>query len=248
MQTTTKPKGLAKIWREVKRPFRRNTETYDEQFQKLLLATSCLSAEQIVPYIMELIHPESVVDVGCGIGAWLAAFRDLGNVKDYLGFDGNYIEKKHLLIDPNHFIVKNLEDMPITCERTFDLAVSLEVAEHLSTKIALPFVESLTRLAPIVLFSAAIPSQGGTNHINEQWPSYWAELFSRFHYVPVDCIRRKFWNNENVSFWYSQNTVLYVKANLLEKYPRISKEYDHSCQKTPLPLVHPLLWKIYVID
>jgi SAM-dependent methyltransferase len=247
MQQTAKIRGLAKIWREIKRPFRSSTVRpsvggYNEEFQKLLLATSCQSAEQIVPYVMELVQPKSVVDVGCGVGAWLAAFRDLGNVKDHLGFDGDYIKEQLLLISPDRFVVKNLEEVPITCERSFDLAVSLEVAEHLSEEVASSFVKSLTQLAPVVLFSAAIPWQGGANHINEQWPSYWAELFAQFHYVPIDCIRRKFWNNEKVSFWYSQNAFLYVQSDRLEKYPLLNKEY-HSNQKTPLSLIHPVLWK-----
>jgi len=254
IQMTSKPKGLAKIWREIKRPFRRKAtaksvaeiepavEIYGDDFQKMLLATSCQSAEQIVPYIMELVRPKSIVDVGCGVGAWLAAFRDIGHIKDYLGIDGDYIQKQHLLIDQSNFLAKNLEKMPITCGRSFDLAVSLEVAEHLAEELALPFVESLTRLAPVILFSAAIPNQGGANHIHERWPSYWAELFSRFHYVPVDCIRRKFWNNEKVSWWYSQNIILYAKFDQLEKYPFLNKEYD-SFKEPPLSLVHPRLWK-----
>jgi len=206
---------------------------YDDEFQKMLFATSCSSAEQIVPYIIDLVHPESVVDVGCGIGAWLAAFRDFGNVKDHLGFDGDYINQQYLLISTDCFVAKNLEEMPIPCDRSFDLAVSLEVGEHLSEQVALPFIESLTRLAPVVLFSAAIPGQGGTNHINEQWPSYWAELFFRFHYVPIDCIRKKFQSNEKVSLWYSQNTILYVKSGQLEKYPELLN----------LPVVHPSQWQ-----
>jgi len=218
------------------------SETYGENFQKFLLETSCQSAKQVVPYIMELVHPKSVVDVGCGVGAWLAAFRDLGNIQDHLGFDGDYIKKQNLLINPDFFVTKNLEEMPLSCERTFDLAVSLEVAEHLPEKIALSFVETLTQLAPVVLFSAAIPKQGGTNHINEQWPSYWAELFRQFHYVPLDCVRKKFWENLNVNFWYSQNSILYVKLDQLEKYPLLAQEY-HSNNGTPLAYIHPSLWK-----
>jgi len=216
---------------------------YDDEFQKMLLVTSCPSAEQIVPYIIELVHPRSVVDVGCGIGAWLAAFRDLGDVQDYLGFDGDYINKQYLLISPDCFVVKNLEEMPLIWDRSFDLAVSLEVGEHLSERVALSFVESLTRLAPVVLFSAAIPGQGGTNHINEQWPSFWAELFFHFHYVPIDCIRKKFWNNEKIGYWYSQNTFLYVKSDQLEKYPQLSEEYRASPETFPLSFVHPSLWQ-----
>lgn len=247
--TQKTPRGVAKISRKFKSLYqsclyfiKKATRTYNDKFQKMLIRTSCLSAEKMVPCIMELVQPKSVVDVGCGVGAWLAAFRDLGKVEDYLGFDGDYIKAQNLLIPPDHFVTKNLEEMPIACERTFDLAVSLEVGEHLTEETALPFVECLTRLAPVVLFSAAIPGQGGKNHINEQWPAYWAELFSKFQYVPVDCIRKRFWHDEEVSWWYSQNAMLYVKADRLAEYPQLSDEY-HSCESVPLSLVHPTLWQ-----
>lgn len=73
--------------------------------------------------------------------------------------------------------------------RNFDLAVSLQVAEHLPPSSAKGFIDSLAKLAPVVLFSAAIPLQAGAEHLNEQWPEYWAALFKTHDYLPIDCIR-----------------------------------------------------------
>lgn len=220
-----------------------SADFYGNTFQEMLVNTSLPSAQRIVPYIHGLLQPQSVVDVGCGIGAWLATFQNLCGITDFLGFDGAYMNKANLAISSDRFVECDFEKDAIDCSRTFDLAVSLEVAEHLSKERAPDFIRDLTRLAPVVFFSAAIPNQGGTNHLNEQWPSYWAKLFLKHDYVPVDCIRKKFWNDENISFWYQQNSVLYVKKICLERYPKLNDMYLSQNKELP-SLVHPKLWDI----
>jgi SAM-dependent methyltransferase len=124
----------------------------------------------VVPTVLRLVQPEPVVDVGCGDGAWLSVFRELG-VNHRFGLDGDYVDRRLLQIPQDQFSATDLS-LPFRLPCTFDLAVSLEVAEHLPPQSAEDFVDSLTRLAPVVLFSAAIPLQGGTHHLNEQWPDY----------------------------------------------------------------------------
>jgi hypothetical protein len=123
-------------------------------------------------------------------------------------------------------------------DRTFDLAISLEVAEHLPEEAADAFVESLTRLASVVLFSAAAPYQGGEHHVNERWPVYWAERFATHGYLSVDCIRRRIWANPAVEWWYAQNAFLYVERGRLESGPALKREYE-AAGPDALPLVHP---------
>jgi hypothetical protein len=118
------------------------------------------------------------------------------------------------------------------------LAISLEVAEHLPENAADDFVASLVRLAPIVLFSAAAPYQGGQNHVNEQWPGYWAERFAARNYLPVDCIRRRVWENPEVEWWYAQNTFLYVERSRLAGDSALMREYE-AAGPHALPLIHP---------
>lgn len=91
-------------------------------------------------------------------------------------------------------------------DRLFDLVMSLEVAEHLDAKYAETFVDSLTNFGPVILFSAAVPFQGGEHHVNEQWPSYWEELFAKKGYVAVDAIRKHIWQNPEVEWWYAQKS------------------------------------------
>jgi hypothetical protein len=103
-------------------------------------------------------------------------------------------------------------------EREFDLVLSLEVAEHLPEESAAGFSQSLARLGPIVLFSAAAPQQGGTGHLNEQWPSYWVRHFAQNGFTVVDCLRDRIWRDERIEWRYRQNLLLFVRNDLFSQY------------------------------
>ena len=90
---------------------------------------SAQSAAIMVPIILELTGAKSVIDIGCGAGNWLATFERLG-VTDYLGIDGAHLPPETLRIPHERFRPHNLAT-PLSLDRRFDLAVSLEVAEHL---------------------------------------------------------------------------------------------------------------------
>lgn len=209
---------------------------YTDGYYAELRNGSLRSAEAIVPLVLRFVPARSVVDVGCGQGAWLSVFRKLG-VTDVHGVDGDYVDRTALLIPESQFQAADLSE-PLRMERTFDLAMSVEVAEHLPAEAAAPFVESLTRLAPVVLFSAAIPLQGGTQHINEQWPEKWAALFKSHGYLAVDCIRKQVWQNGAVEWWYAQNTFLFVRADVLETNAALRSEFERT-NPDQLSLVHP---------
>ena len=214
-------------------------QPYSQRFYDETEDTSRPSAQVIVPLILQYIQPKSVVDIGCGTGVWLSAFKAHG-VPDVLGVDGDYVDKNRLLIPKDKFIPFDLKE-PFRTTRKFDLVVSLEVGEHINSNSADSFVDSLTRLGPVVLFSAAIPFQGGVNHINEQWQDYWAIRFRARGYIAIDCIRKKVWQNEDVQWWYSQNTLVYVQESELEKYPLLKQEVERTVQ-CQLSIVHPKLF------
>jgi SAM-dependent methyltransferase len=209
---------------------------YDQAFYAGQMDGSFTSAMEIVPIVMDLLPIRSVCDVGCGVGTWLAAFNSLG-VADAVGLDGDYVDTAMLKIPATQFRPTDLGN-PIKLERTFDLAISLEVAEHLAPSRADGFVKDITNLAPAVLFSAAIPRQGGTHHVNEQWQSWWAKKFEANGYVPCDVVRSKVWNNARVNFWYKQNTILYVRKNLADAYPAL-----RDSSNAPLDIVHPISYE-----
>ena len=211
-------------------------EHYTTKFYDERRSGAANSAAVIVPLVLELLPAKSVVDVGCGEGDWLAVFRRAG-LEDVLGLDGAHVERGRLQIPQQYFQVADLSK-PLRVDRAFDLAVCVEVAEHLSADCAPAFVESLVRLAPAVLFSAAIPFQGGVNHLNEQWPDVWASLFGQHSYMPIDFIRKRVWKNETVDWWYAQNTILFVHPCLLESSSVLRTERERT-NPDQLSLVHP---------
>jgi SAM-dependent methyltransferase len=206
------------------------TVAYRKSFYRSLKGQAADSAREILPFILEHIKPQSVVDVGCGSGDWLNVCTELG-ISDICGID--FHAGKVLNIPGSEYVTLDLTK-PFDVPRKYDLAMSFEVGEHLPEESAEGFVRSITNLAPVVLFSAAIPQQGGTNHVNEQWPSYWANQFQKFGFEPIDCVRRTFWENPTVTCYYAQNIVLYASKGA-PRYEQLRSLPTFSM----LPVVHP---------
>ena len=154
----------------------------------------------IVDLFLEFYQPKSVVDVGCGIGTFLHCFKEKG-INEVLGIDGDWVDPNLIskYLKESEFLVKDLEK-PFMLNKKFDLVISLEVAEHLRPEYADQFIETLINLGDIILFSAAIPGQGGTNHLNEQWPSYWQKKFNKHGFIFHDIFRPLIWENEDIFF------------------------------------------------
>jgi len=197
----------------------------------------------ILPIVFKHADIKSIVDFGCGTGAWLRCAADTG-IPDIQGLDGEWVVTDDLCIAPHQFRRADLTK-PVELDRKYDLAICLEVAEHLPASSADTLVDSITQASDLVLFSAAIPLQGGTHHINEQWQDYWAELFSIRGYVPIDCVRPRVWRNEGVEWWYAQNVILYAERECIRGEPRLQAAYE-ATRLQPLSIVHPrkYLWLI----
>jgi SAM-dependent methyltransferase len=217
---------------------------YTGAFFDELAGGAIRSARAIVPLVVDLVEPRSAIDVGCGTGAWLAVLVEHG-IEDVVGVDGAYVDRAQLLIPPEKFVARDLSK-PLAFDRRFDLALSLEVAEHLPAASAPTFVKALVELAPVVLFSAAIPGQGGLHHINERWPDYWASLFGEHGFEPVDAVRPRIWTNPRVEPWYAQNLLLFVSQDALTESRRLKAEADRNDRI--LALVHPRIFALYRPD
>jgi SAM-dependent methyltransferase len=193
------------------------------------------SAQRILELVFEYIKPQSVVDIGCGVGTWLDVCRQY-SIEDVFGIDGNHVDPSLLQIPQNCF--KKLDLIkPIDLGRTFDLAISLEVAEHLPETVADLFVTTLTSLSPVVLFSAAVPGQGGFCHLNEQWQSYWVSHFKMCGHQLIDVIRPQIWNDTTVTSWYRQNILLFVRQDVVNNSPTWQKAL-HQTRQNQIDLVH----------
>lgn len=169
------------------------------------------SADVLVPMIIDLISPKSVVDVGCNVGRWLARFK-AERIEDILGIDGEYILSEDMLIERDEFVAFDLENIEhVNVNRRFDVALCLECAEHLEESSGIRLVDTLCQLSDQIVFSAAVPGQTGMGHKNEQYPDYWRALFAKHGYVMLDPFRPEIWSNPDVEFWYRQNIYLFSK-------------------------------------
>jgi len=202
---------------------------YDRSFYQSFGNGMSESAQVVVPIVNRLLEPRSVLDIGCGVGAWLAEWVRQG-VTDVLGIDGEHVNPASIHIDIGQFRGADLAN-PLLLGRKFDLVESLEVAEHLDGANADEFVRSLTRHADTILFSAAIPGQGGYHHVNEQWPSYWIPRFASEGYQVYDVLRPMIWNDSRVETWYRQNMLLFSKVHTFETTGGM------------MDIVHPQMWE-----
>lgn len=215
---------------------------YSDKTFKARNKSTKLSSQKILNFLNSYITINSAIDVGGGVGTWLKTCQELASSEnrqcDVKCLDGSYINKNYLVISEKDFIDVDLEQK-INISQRFDLAISLEVGEHLSAARADSFVEDLTNLSDVVLFSAAFPYQGGTGHINEQPPSYWAALFAKYNYKVFDIIRPHFYNDSEILSWYKQNMLLFVN----EKRPDIIQKL---AEISPPPFVFQSLDIIYM--
>jgi SAM-dependent methyltransferase len=191
---------------------------YDAAFYETIRAGSIASA--------------TVLDVGCGEGWWGHTFAAHAGC-DVLGIDGRYVVGSPL---EGRFIALDLARESFAGLARVDLAVALEVAEHLPPDRADGFIADLAAVAPLVLFSAAIPGQGGTGHVNEQWPGYWVEKFNANGMAVSGALRWQIWGDQRVENWYRQN--LLVASRTPEDHPDL---FDTPLAP-PWPVVHPVLY------
>ena len=222
---------------------------YSRKFFAHLREGSVGSARALVPIVLDIHPARSVVDVGCGVGGWVKAFAENG--VSGIGVDGAYVNREQILIPEDRFIAHDLNrelDVADLCRRyggqahgRFDLAISLEVAEHLEPQRSDGLVRDLCALSDVVLFAAAVPFQGGAGHVNERWQSWWAQKFSENGYAPFDVLRRDIWGRRDIAWWYKQNTIFYVKRNSAP-HARFTARFGEPAG-TAFDLVHPELFR-----
>lgn len=215
---------------------------YTSSFYKGHEKGSYDSAMAILPLINDLLHPKSVIDIGCGIGLWLKVWKDELGVSDIKGVEGAYVNERMLQIPREYVQIHDLKE-PLNLGRRYDLVTTLEVGEHLPASSSDQFVQTLTSLSDVVLFSAALVGQIGTYHINEQPPEYWAAIFDKYGYAPIDYIRPLVWNNEKVMYWYRQNVLLFVKKEIIPTLPVELIKAQEATKADFLLRVHPVQYK-----
>ncbi|MDY6919409.1 MAG: class I SAM-dependent methyltransferase [Pseudomonadota bacterium] len=190
-----------------------NKVKYDKEFYLNQKDSSYRSAQIVLECLFSLYKPNSIADFGCGVGTWLKAAQELiGNDGEFIGVDGAWGGKEDLLPNFIEFYECDLTK-PFQLPKKVDLAISVEVAEHLRAESAETIVDTIVGASDVIMFSAAIPGQGGVDHINEQYQSYWCKLFVERGYTCFDLLRPVIFNDAEVGVGYRQNTLVYVKTN-----------------------------------
>lgn len=207
---------------------------YNESYYKRHEIGSYESAFQILKYIKTFINFDSVIDFGCGMGTWCKALNNL-NIKDFLGIDKHQYDSAYMLIPSEKYMQYDLRK-PLLLSHKVDMAISVEVAEHIEFEYSNIFIENLCLCSDIILFSAAITHQGGTGHINEQSCTYWESIFNNYGYKAIDCIRPYIWNDERIEIWYKNNCVLYIEEHFYKKISAVVPTNTYS-----LDIIHPLM-------
>ena len=214
---------------------------YTDSFYKSQVNPSYLSAIEYSRILRSIVDINSIIDIGCGRGSWLKAFKEVFSLEtqSILGIDGNWNSKNDLILDCNYmsFDLEKVDQLQL--DNHYDLAISLEVAEHIPSSVSKDFVSALCNNANLIIFSSANSLQGGIGHINESRPSYWANLFFEHDYLAFDVFRPKLWGNPNVKWWYQQNTFLYAKKNSSFHKKIEAQSYEPLQNYSLMDSVHP---------
>ena len=211
---------------------------YDDAFYQTVRDGARRSANAVVDTILMralIPRPKSVIDVGCGEGWWAAAFGRHGCMT--LAVDNHPKPPAGSPLAESSWAQHNLNE-PLPADLGHhDLAVCLEVGEHLPASCADQLVDGLSGVSDQILWSAAIPGQGGHGHINEAWPSYWLRKFEAHGFSVSGAIRWIIWDHPEVENWYRQN--LFFLTRFPDRFPELFA--DAACPY-PIPVVHPVLW------
>jgi SAM-dependent methyltransferase len=215
--------------------------SYNSAFQAMAASGSVHAAQRVISAVRSILSVRSVLDIGCARGTWLRQWQ-AQSVADVLGVDGDYVDLGKLEIDRQCFVIANLA-APFNLGRRFNLAECFEVAEHLPPARAASFVADIVAHAPVVLFSAATPGQGGENHVNEQSGDYWRRLFRNHDYVAVDCLRPLLMREPAIPAWYRYNMMMYVERAQLDRINPFARQFllrDDEPMPDPAPLSYRL--------
>jgi len=135
------------------------------------------SCRAVAEEIFAQYRPATIIDFGCGAGFQDQRFCELGV----------QVTPLDMFVCPPQFRASGIPgiravDLSAPLPDDFlpraDLALCLDVAEHIEPERAVVLVGNLTRFTDLVVFTAAPPWQGGTGHVNEQPFAYWRKLFN----------------------------------------------------------------------
>lgn len=188
---------------------------YDQQFYSRLEAGSESSAKVILKIVQDRFQFRSVVDFGTGTGVWLKAAHAYG-ASTLLGIDGPWAQHLKRFHAADYRFINLNDSVPEL--KSYDVAICVEVAEHLEPSRSISLVSDLCQLADAVVFGAALTRQFGDGHINCRNQSFWITLFRDHGFSCHDIFRPKIWYDSRVEPWYRQNTFLFTRGKISDLF------------------------------
>jgi SAM-dependent methyltransferase len=214
---------------------------YGNTFFEYQQAGSLTSARAVVPLVLRHLKPRSVLDVGCGAGAWVRSYLEAG-VVDVAGVDAPYVRRDQLLFPASRFTPVDV-GQAFDLGRRFDVAQCLEVAEHLDAQAGETLAANLVAHSDLVVFSAARPGQGGEHHVNERPYDYWRDLFEQRGFAFFDFLRPRLLARADVEPWYRYNMMLFVHGDAMHALPPVVLQTRWPAGQ-PVPDLAPLAWRL----
>jgi cyclopropane fatty-acyl-phospholipid synthase-like methyltransferase len=207
--------GLKMAVRDVLKRHAPYDEVYDDAFYAELGPSAKTSAEVMARSLIAEFRPKTLVEFGCGAGALLAEFKTGG--VDVLGLE--YSDAGLRLCKERQLNVRKFDLTRDSIADRFEIAASIEVAEHLPAAFADRLVQVVSGAAPLVVFTAATPGQGGNEHVNEQPHEYWIEKFRNrdmeFDEAVSERIRAD-WKTKDVIWWFHQNLMIFRSRSVAQ--------------------------------
>lgn len=211
---------------------------YDANFYRITRPERERSVNALMPIIMAKYHPQTIVDVGCGEGLWLKKAKEIDPGVGIVGIDSSPDVRKILEIPQDSYYECDLhQGIPNNPLFKYDLALCLEVAEHIAPNDGYKLVEWLCNNATIIVWSAAIPGQTGVGHINEQWQHFWEVSFARYSYEASLDLRNEIWEEGLIAPYYRQNIIEYHNVG-----PFL------PVHKNNIDVVHPEMWEYKILS
>ncbi len=216
-------------------------DKYDDLFFDYVDSGALRSADIFARLLMSELQIRSLLDVGCGRGGWASRWKAAG-CPTVLGVDGDYVDRTKLYVATDEFQAVDL-NQPFQLNRRFDLVQSLEVAEHLRPEASEGFIANLVAHGDIVLFSAAVPGQGGTQHINERAIEFWRALFAQHGFCSYDFLRPLTRGSTQVEPWYRHNSLLYANEAGRERMSEPMRRSKVPASQTVPEMAEPV-WRM----
>ncbi len=192
-----------------------NKRKYNDRYYKRHLVQYRDWENKVGKYLYDELKPNSVLDLGCGVGSYLEGFFDAG-CRDLLGIELNFDKAKKYIVDNIFFfIVEGDATIELNLNRKFDCIISFEVGEHIEPNGTEMFINNLTSYSnKYIILTVAPPGQRGTGHINLRDRDFWIKsiVIKGFLYRK-DLVEKykKVWKKFNVEKYIINNLMVFKK-------------------------------------